>query len=73
MRRGNHRWWHLANDRRQRLIVKKHKGGGLTKDQEEELVMLQKVAEAVIDYGSPYTPAPVLPRLDESEIKRETK
>lgn len=45
-------WWAKANDRRQRLIAKKHRGGGLTPLQERELEMLQKVADAVLDYVS---------------------
>ena len=44
-------WWSVANDRRQRLIVKKHTGS-LTKRQEEELVLLQKVAEAILEYSN---------------------
>lgn len=47
------KWWDVANDRRGRLIVKKHQGVGLTKAQEEELVLLQQVADAIITYVSP--------------------
>jgi hypothetical protein len=44
------RWWDIANDRRQKLIVKQYKRGGLTKKQEAELIMLQRVAEEIIDF-----------------------
>jgi hypothetical protein len=48
------RWWDIANDRRQSLILQKHqKGPPLTKIQEQELEMLQKVAEAIMELGSP--------------------
>lgn len=48
------RWWDVANDRRQRLILRKYKTkAGLTKDQEEELEMLQRVADAIISFRSP--------------------
>jgi len=48
------KWWDVANDRRQRLIVKKHMGKrGLTKAQDAELIMLQKVAEAIMTYACP--------------------
>lgn len=47
------KWWDLANDRRQRLILKKHMGGGLSDDQELELVLLQGLAELIMSYASP--------------------
>lgn len=47
------KWWDVANDRRQRLILAKHMGKPMTTDQERELEMLQKVAEAMVDYASP--------------------
>jgi hypothetical protein len=47
------RWWDIANERRQNLIIQKHQGKGLSKDQEQELEMLQKVAEALMEFGSP--------------------
>ena len=47
------RWWDVANQRRQRLILQKHGGGGLTKRQEAELVLLQGVADMVMSYASP--------------------
>lgn len=49
---GSFRWWSIANERRQRLIVKKHKGGGLSEIQERELVLLQKVAEEIMSFDS---------------------
>lgn len=47
------KWWDVANDRRQRLIVKKWQGGGITKAQEGELAMLQEVAGAIMNYSGP--------------------
>jgi len=47
------KWWDPANDRRQRLILKKYKGGGLSDDQELELVLLQGIAEMIMSYASP--------------------
>ena len=45
------RWWNIANDRRQKLIVQKHTGKNkLTASQEREYELLQKVAEAISDY-----------------------
>ena len=52
-KRRTFRGWGSLNQERQKLIVKKHKGGGLTKDEEDRLVMLQKIAEAVMNYVAP--------------------
>ena len=49
------KWWDPANDRRQRLILKKYKGGGLSDDQELELVLLQGIAEMIMEF----TPADI--------------
>jgi hypothetical protein len=49
------KWWDVANDRRQRLIVKKYQGGGLSEAQAVELGMLQTIAELMI---STYSPPP---------------
>jgi hypothetical protein len=45
------KWWDVANDRRQRLIVKSH-GEGLSLEQDNELALLQKVAEEIMEYDS---------------------
>jgi len=50
------KWWDIANDRRQNLILQKHQGGGISEDQEQELEMLQKVAEAIMEFASPPPP-----------------
>lgn len=48
------KWWDIANDRRGRLIAKKYNDPeGLTGEQAEELLMLQGVASAVLDFVSP--------------------
>jgi uncharacterized lipoprotein YddW (UPF0748 family) len=45
------KWWELANDRRQRLIYNKYQASAyFTKEQEEELAMLQGVAGLVSSY-----------------------
>lgn len=46
-------WWDIANARRQRLILTKHRSKPLSEEQERELQMLQKVAEVIIDFYSP--------------------
>jgi len=46
------KWWDMANARRQRLIVQKHRGRGLIPREEKELEMLQIVAEAIMNFGS---------------------
>jgi len=47
------KWWDVANDRRQRLIVQKHKAGkGLSLLQENEYILLQAVAEKIIEWDS---------------------
>ena len=43
------KWWDIANDRRQRLIVEKHTKG-LSEPNAAELVMLQKVADLILEY-----------------------
>jgi len=43
-------WWALANDRRQKLIVRQHKKNDLTYSQQRELEMLQKVCDLVLKY-----------------------
>jgi hypothetical protein len=47
------RWWDLANERRQRLILKKYKGGDLSKRQKAEFIMLQGIADVVMSYAAP--------------------
>lgn len=47
------KWWDIANDRRQRLILKKHKGGGLTDQQQREYDLLQAIGERLVDAVSP--------------------
>jgi len=44
------KWWEIANDRRQKLIVREHKKGDLTFSQRRELEMLQKICNLVIEY-----------------------
>lgn len=44
------RWWAIANDRRQTLVVREHKKGDLSHSQKRELEMLQKVADLVLKY-----------------------
>ena len=46
------KWWDIANDRRQRLIVGKYQGAGLSRAQQNELSLLQKVAEEIMEYDS---------------------
>lgn len=59
------KWWDIANERRARLILKKHLKGDLTKRQEAELMMLQGVAELFINYAAPTD----FSRLEELEKK----
>lgn len=65
------KWWAIANDRRQRLIVRKHKKNDLTPLQDKELVMLQKVADAILEMVhipmKPFPPAieKLLEEMDE--------
>lgn len=47
------RWWGIANERRARLIVKKHMGGGLSDRQELELALLQGVGELIMCHAAP--------------------
>lgn len=47
------RWWDQANGRRFKLIKLKHVGGGLTTEQEQELVLLQHVAAGIMNYAAP--------------------
>lgn len=47
------KWWDIANERRFRLINKKHLGSGLTLRQEAEYHLLQGVAELFISYAAP--------------------
>lgn len=47
------KWWDVANARRQRLIFQKHLGKKISAEQERELEMLQKVAEAIVEFYSP--------------------
>jgi len=41
-------WWEKANDRRQELIVRKHTKGDLTRTEEVELEVLQRLADTII-------------------------
>lgn len=50
------RWWNVANERRLRLIRKKHRGSGLTEAQKKELELLQAVADAMCSYSAPMLP-----------------
>lgn len=46
-------WWDVPNDRRQQLILKKWKTNeGLTEAETLEYILLQKLADMVIDYGT---------------------
>lgn len=49
-------WWGKANDRRQRLIVQKHRGDGITRHEERELEILQDLAEKVIENSDLFQP-----------------
>lgn len=62
------KWWDVANDRRQRLIVKKHQGGRLSKAQAVELEMLQAVADLMI---STYSPPPRPPEIQVSRPEEQ--
>lgn len=49
------KWWDLANDRRQRLVVKNARaafgeGPDLTEEEGAEFWMLQRVADLVVSY-----------------------
>lgn len=44
------RWWDIANDRRQRLIL----CGQLTEQQKREFDLLQAIAELIVNAVSPY-------------------
>ena len=46
------KWWDVANERRQRLIVRKYQGAGLSRAQQNELFLLEKVAEEILEYDS---------------------
>lgn len=59
------KWWDVANERRARLIKKKHLGGGLTKQQEAEYLLLQGISELVLNYAVPLD----FTRLEELERK----
>jgi hypothetical protein len=61
------KWWDVANDRRQRLIVKKHQGGGLTEAQENEYKMLQAIADLMI---STYAASPRFHEPQEGKIAK---
>lgn len=52
MKFGKYRSWRKANDRRGMLIMKKYQGGGLTSDEEKEYVLLQAMAEKIVNYMS---------------------
>lgn len=72
------KWWDIANDRRQRLIFAKYRGKKrLTKEQERELEMLQKVADAILEFASPSRLSPEMVKaariailLSEAQDKR---
>ena len=63
------KWWDIANVRRSRLIYKKHMGVGrkITQAQEAEFIMLQKVAEAVMEYISPIDLTPLEDKVKKAE------
>jgi len=54
------RWWDVANDRRQRLILKQYRVGGLSKEQENELKLLQGVADDIVRYTAPRPAEPIV-------------
>lgn len=49
------KWWDAANERRQRLILKKH-GGELLSDEERELELLQQLADKILDNADLFQP-----------------
>lgn len=53
MTRAKLEWWDAANDRRQQLIQKKWMSDTVVTDAEcLELLLLQKLAEMVVDYDT---------------------